>query len=105
MTVKGLVTSKQRVLAAVDLAEADRVPMDFHANPCVLQRLHRDLGTSSHRELLVRLRSDIVDLRGVVDPAYRGPMLASSSANTAERHTRYANTCKQNAIYRETDAS
>ena len=66
--------SKERVLTAVALAEPDRVPMDFLPNPWVLQRLHRDLGTTTHRELLERLHSDIVDLRGVVDPAYRGPI-------------------------------
>jgi uroporphyrinogen decarboxylase len=74
--MNSMVTSKQRVLAAVNLAEADRVPMDFHGNAWVLRRLHQELGTSNHRELLLRLRSDIVDLRGVVDPAYRGPVPA-----------------------------
>ncbi len=67
-------TSKERVLAAASLAVPDRVPMDFHANPWVYERLHRDLGTKSHREVLKRLRSDIVDLRGVVDPLYCGPV-------------------------------
>ncbi len=66
--------SKQRVLTAVSLAEPDRVPMDFLPNPWVMDRLHRDLGTATHRELLKRLRSDIVDLRGVVDPHYCGPV-------------------------------
>ena len=66
--------SKERVLTAVALAEPDRVPMDFLPNPWVLERLHRDLGTTTHRELLERLHSDIVDLRGVVDPTYRGPV-------------------------------
>jgi len=70
-------SSKQRVLAAVNLEVPDRVPMDFQANPWVLERLHRDLRTSSHRELLVRLRSDIVDIRGVVDPKYVGPVPSS----------------------------
>lgn len=65
---------KQRVLTAVSLAEPDRVPMDFLPNPWVMARLHRDLGTTTHRELLERLRSDIVDLRGVVDPQYCGPV-------------------------------
>ena len=54
--------SKDRVMTAVSLAEPDRVPMDFQANPWVLRRLHGDLGTTSHRDLLLRLRSDIVDL-------------------------------------------
>lgn len=66
--------SRDRVLAAVSLAQPDRVPMDFHANPWVYRRLHRDLGISSHRQLLERLRSDVVDIRGVVDPKYRGPV-------------------------------
>jgi len=56
------------------LEQPDRVPMDFQANPWVLERLHRDLGTTTHRELLERLRSDVVDLRGVVDPKYCGPV-------------------------------
>ncbi len=67
-------TSKERVLAAARLEQPDRVPMDYHANPWVFERLHRDLGTTTHRDLLKRLRSDIVDLRGVVDPAYCGPV-------------------------------
>ncbi len=66
--------SKQRVLTAVHLAEPDRVPLDFLPNPWVMERLHRDLGTTTHRELLARLHSDIVDLRGVVDPRYCGPV-------------------------------
>lgn len=74
MKAKQLGSSKQRVLVAAELEQPDRVPMDFHANPWVLERLHRDLGTTSHRELLQRLGSDIVDLRGVVDPKYRGPV-------------------------------
>ena len=67
-------TSKERVLTAVDLGEPDRVPMDFLPNPWVADRLHRELGTTTHRGLLQRLRSDIVDLRGVVDPRYCGPV-------------------------------
>ena len=67
-------TSKERVLTAVNLAQPDRVPMDFHANRWGLQRLHRELGTQTHRELLERLGSDVVDLRGTVDPKYVGPV-------------------------------
>lgn len=66
--------SKERVLTAVNLGTPDRVPMDYHGNPWVLARLRRDLGVSSHKELLLRLHSDIVDLRGVVDPVYCGPV-------------------------------
>ncbi len=66
--------AKARVLAAIGLAQPDRVPLDFSANAATLARLHRDLGTTTHRELLDRLHVDIVDLRGVVDPVYRGPI-------------------------------
>jgi len=69
-----MMNAKERILTAVARQVPDRVPMDFHANPWVYQRLHQDLGTSTHRELLTRLRSDVVDLRGVVDPRYRGPV-------------------------------
>ncbi|MCX5649060.1 MAG: hypothetical protein NTX40_08205 [Planctomycetota bacterium] len=69
-----MMNAKERVLTAVARRAPDRVPMDFQFNPWVLERLHRDLGTSTLREVLDRLRSDIVDLRGVVDPKYRGPI-------------------------------
>jgi uroporphyrinogen decarboxylase len=67
-------TSKQRVLTAVNLGEPDRVPIDVLPNPWVTQRLHHDLGTRTHRQLLERLHCDVVDLRGVVDPKYCGPV-------------------------------
>ena len=67
-------TSKERVLTAVARRQPDRIPLDFGANAFVLQRLHRELGTASHRELLKRLHADILDMRGVVDPIYRGPI-------------------------------
>jgi uroporphyrinogen decarboxylase len=61
-------------MTAVRRAEPDRVPLDLLPNRWVEERLHRDLGTRTHRELLERLRCDVVDLRGVVDPVYRGPL-------------------------------
>lgn len=67
-------TSKERVQIAIARRRPDRVPLDFSANAFVLERLHRDLGTVTHRQLLERLHLDIVDLRGVVDPIYRGPI-------------------------------
>lgn len=70
-------TSKERVLAAINLEQPDRVPMDYHGNRFVLDRLRADLGVSTHRELLEALGSDIVDLRGTVDPAWVGPRPAS----------------------------
>lgn len=66
-------TSKERVLTAVARQQPDRMPLDFGANNFVLKRLHDELGTTTHKELLEHLHVDIVDLRGVVDPYYCGP--------------------------------
>lgn len=67
-------TPRERVLAAIDLGHPDRVPLDFSANPATLRRLIRDLGVADHRALLDKLHVDCVDIRGLVDPAYRGPV-------------------------------
>lgn len=65
--------SKERVLAAVALQQTDRCPRDFHADGVVLQRLYRHTGAATYRELLTYLGSDIVDIRGVVDPEWVAP--------------------------------
>jgi uroporphyrinogen decarboxylase len=67
-------TSKARVMTAVHRGEPDRTPVDFSANADTLARLQRDLNCADHRCLLERLGADIVDLRGVVDPIYQGPI-------------------------------
>lgn len=67
-------TSKERILTAAELGRPDRVPMDFNANPATGKRLMADLGVASLKELLRRLHVDIIDIRGVVDPVYRGPI-------------------------------
>ena len=67
-------TPRERVLAAIDLRQPDRVPLDFSANPATLRRLIRDLGVADHRALLDKLHVDVVDIRGLVDPAYCGPV-------------------------------
>ena len=67
-------TSKERVLTAASLAQPDRIPMDFNANPATMNRLMKDFDASSLEELLLRLHVDIVDIRGAVDPIYRGPV-------------------------------
>lgn len=61
-------------MAAVNLGVPDRVPMDYHGNRWVLERLTDEFGVHSHRELLEHLHSDVVDLRGIVDPVYCGPV-------------------------------
>jgi len=67
-------TSKERVLTAISGSEPDRIPVDFSANPATLQRLMRDFGASDYAGMLSAIKSDIVDLRGVVDPVYCGPV-------------------------------
>jgi len=66
--------SKERVLCAINLGVPDRVPMDFSANQGTLDRLYRDLNVSSYMGLLKYLHIDIFDLRGVIDPIYKGPV-------------------------------
>jgi len=66
--------SRDRVRATVRREPADRTPLDFSANPATLARLKRDFGAGCHRDLLELLHVDIVDLRGVVDPVWCGPM-------------------------------
>jgi len=75
--IHGACPSKERVLTAIARGKPDRVPLDIQTNSAVLSRLHRELGTRDHRELLRRLGSDVVDIRGLVDPVYRGPVPAS----------------------------
>ena len=67
-------TSKERVLTAIARQTPDRVPVDFSANPATLQRLMSEFGSGDHDDLLAKLGVDIVDLRGVVDPVYCGPV-------------------------------
>lgn len=76
-------TSKERVLAAAARQQPDRTPLDFSANEFVLQRLHSDLGIPTLRGLIDRFHVDIVDIRGVVDPVYRGPTPAGTPAGKA----------------------
>ncbi len=51
-------TSRERVLAAVDRQVTDRIPITFDAQQEVYQTLHRHLGTSSKEELFDRLNCD-----------------------------------------------
>jgi len=66
--------SKERKLCAVDLQLLDRAPMDFSANEATLKRLYSDFKVTDHMELLKYLKVDILDMRGVIDPIYKGPI-------------------------------
>ncbi|HHW09774.1 MAG TPA: hypothetical protein GXX29_07365 [Firmicutes bacterium] len=65
---------KERVLTAIGRSKPDRVPVDYAANRFVQATLYEHFRVNNHRELLERLHVDIVDLRGVVDPRYVGPI-------------------------------
>jgi uroporphyrinogen decarboxylase len=81
------VTSKERVMTAVNHGVPDRVPMDYHGNRWVLERLTAEFGACSHRELLQHLHSDVVDLRGTVDPVYCGPVPYSRELSATVRES------------------
>jgi len=66
--------SKERVMCAVGLGEPDRMPLDMHPNPFVAERLMKEWGLSEYCDLLLRMGSDMVDLRSVVNPTYCGPV-------------------------------
>ncbi len=53
-----MVTSKQRVLAAVEHRTTDRCPITFDAQPEVYQTLHEHFGTTTRRELFDKLNCD-----------------------------------------------
>jgi uroporphyrinogen decarboxylase len=52
-------TSRERVLLALDHQPADRAPANYHANPDVTERLLSNLGLQDEEELLRRLRVDL----------------------------------------------
>ena len=66
-------TSKERVLAAMNHQETDRIPVSFAANKFVRREVMESFNAGTHRELLDQLHSDIVDLRDCVAPEYVGP--------------------------------
>lgn len=62
--------SRERVLCTVNMEQVDRTPSDFETVPVVLERLYKHFKIDNYRELLDKLRVDIVDIRGVVDPVW-----------------------------------
>ena len=71
--MKKTMTSRERVLTAISLAEPDRVPIDYGANPGITRRLMTHYGLEANRygDLLDALG---VDFRNVGAP-YTGPRL------------------------------
>lgn len=66
--------SKERVLCTIELEKADKVPMDFAANEGTLNKIYRRLKVNSYKEVLKTFHVDILDIRGIIDPVYQGPV-------------------------------
>jgi uroporphyrinogen decarboxylase len=64
--------SRERVLTAINLQTPDRLPMDFSANKWVLSNIKATLGLDDHKSILKYFNADIVDLRDVEQPGYKG---------------------------------
>lgn len=66
--------SKERILKTINLEIPDRIPCDFHATPIVQERLYRHLNINSYKQLMEELGVDIIDIRGIIDPQWEGPV-------------------------------
>ena len=66
--------SKTRVLTAINLEKPDRVPCDCPATQIVQSRLYEYFGIDSYRQLMEKLGLDIIDIRGIIDPLWKGPV-------------------------------
>ncbi len=73
-------TGRERVLAAIDHRETDRVPLDMWAEEVVWDRLRKDLRLPSKRAVLERFHIDIRWLDGV----YTGPDFSDPDGTFSE---------------------
>ena len=74
-------SSRKRVLAAIDHREPDRVPIDFWATPEIMQRLQGHFGFSDEETLLQYLG---VDFRVHQGPSYNGLEMRRHNDGTVE---------------------
>jgi len=66
-------TPRQRVLTALDRQRPDRAPVDYWAEPCVTERLLKDLRLKDRDELLEHLDVDIRVLSATEPPLRESP--------------------------------
>ena len=71
-------TCSERVLAAANHEETDKVPAHINASKWVVARLRKALNVDSDIDLLKALHVDVYDMRGIdlrtgVAPRYIGP--------------------------------
>ncbi|MGD9495498.1 MAG: uroporphyrinogen decarboxylase family protein [Armatimonadota bacterium] len=64
-------TSRERVMAAIEHRAPDRVPVDYWAHPPVTERVMAALGAADFETMLVRLGVDLRNVRGAA--RYIGP--------------------------------
>lgn len=74
---------RDRVMAALERREVDRIPIDYWANEEVTSRLLEHFGLVDKEALLQRLQ---VDLRYVMGPSYAGQQFRSHPDGTTEDH-------------------
>ncbi len=68
-------TSRERLLAALNHVQPDRVPSDYFGAPEIEGGLLKRFGVATHNELLDRLGTDVRS----VQPVYIGPPLICPS--------------------------
>ncbi len=67
-------TSRERVICTVEGNIPDRVPMDFGATSATLNNVFHYFGLDNYKMLMEKLNIDIFDMRGIVEPVYKGPV-------------------------------
>jgi uroporphyrinogen decarboxylase len=66
--------SKERVMVAVSREKPDRTPCNFHGTKVVCDRLFQHYALADYRDLMDVLGVDMIDIRGIVDPIWKGPI-------------------------------
>ncbi len=80
--------SQERILAAINGESLDRVPCSYYATHTVTRKLTSYLQASNFREVLDRLNIDMFNIRGFIDPIWKGPFPKERiiAENVTENH-------------------
>ena len=66
-------TSRERILAAINHEVPDKIPCDFHGMDACNKMLFGHFKINSFPELMDKLGYDMIDIRGIVDPEWIAP--------------------------------
>ncbi|MDR2675984.1 MAG: hypothetical protein LBC18_14245 [Opitutaceae bacterium] len=66
-------TSRERILAAINHERPDGIPCDFHGMDACNKALFSRLAAPDYPSLMDRLGYDMIDIRGIVDPDWVAP--------------------------------